>query len=314
MKIFASGISEARAEAELRRCAAPDELWLAGNRDFTAADRAAFLEAEVVLGGVPVDLLQSAARLRWIQLLSVGIDSYQSTVRPQLRPGVVCTNLRGVYAEAMAQSVLAGILAFTRAIPDVVKCQERRDWQKDRLHAQMNVIRGGHVLLLGGGSVPTRVRELLAAFGCTFTTYARTSGDIHTLAELDAALPRADIVCAALPDTRETAGLMDARRIGLLKPGALFANVGRGSLVDEAALVAALQANRIGGALIDVTRQEPLPPDDPLWRCPRVLLTQHSSAGSQDELLSAVIFFRQNLARYRHGDPLLNAVDWAKGY
>jgi phosphoglycerate dehydrogenase-like enzyme len=170
------------------------------------------------------------------------------------------------------------------------------------------------VLLLGGGSVCTRVRELLAQFRCTFAVFARTSGDIHTAGELDAALPKADIVCAALPDTEATRGLLDAARIQRFKRGALFVNVGRGSLVDEAALIAALREDRLRGAVVDVTQREPLPPADPLWGSPRTILTQHTSGASDREIPDTIAFFGQNLARYRAGEPLMNVIDWSKGY
>ena len=314
MRIFASGINDVAARAELRRITAADELTLASSGDLTESERKALAEADVALGAFPPELLASASRLRWIQFLAVGIDAYRSGPWPTLGGRLICTNLRGVFAEPMAQSVLSGVLAFERGIGEALRLQPTRDWQKDRLHAEARVLRGAQVLLLGGGSVGNRVRELLAPFGCTFTTYARTSGDIHTPAELDGALPRADIVCAALPDTPATRDLLDARRIGLLKRGAVLLNVGRGSLIDEAALAQALHAGALRGALLDVTRQEPLPPEDPLWRCPRLILTQHSAAGSHDELSVAVDFFGQNLSHYRAGGALMNVIDWQRGY
>ncbi|HVT72093.1 MAG TPA: D-2-hydroxyacid dehydrogenase [Lacunisphaera sp.] len=314
MKIFASGIHDADAQAALRRVTAGDEVTFASPGGRAAADRQAVAEAEVALGACPPELLASAVRLRWIQFLAVGIDAYRDGPWPELGGRVTCTNLGGVFAEPMAQSVLAGLLALERGLDQALRLQARQSWQKDRLHAGARVLRGAHVLLLGGGAVGNRVRQLLAAFGCTFTTFARTSGDIHTAAELDAALPRADIVCAALPDTPATRDLLDARRLALLKRDALLVNVGRGSLLDEAALARALHAGALRGALLDVTRHEPLAPDDPLWRCPRLILTQHSAAGSGDELTAAVDFFGENLARYRRGRALLNVIDWRKGY
>jgi phosphoglycerate dehydrogenase-like enzyme len=314
MKIFVAGIQDAGARALLRQLTIDDDLWFAAAPEFGRPDRDAFLEAEVVLGGFPLEMLGSASRLRWIQLLAVGIDAYRSANWPAVGGQVICTNLRGVFAEPMAQSVLAGVLAFNRGIVAMVRLQDKGDWQKDYLHSQMRVLRHAHVLLLGGGSVGTRLREIFTLFGCTCSVYARTSGDVRTLAELDAALPKADIVCAALPETPATRGLLDARRIALMKPDALFANVGRGSLLDEQALVRALESNRLRGAVIDVTQREPLSPDHPLWKCPRILLSQHSAAGSHDELSAAINFFGENLTRYRAGVPLVNAINWNKGY
>ena len=121
-------------------------------------------------------------------------------------------------------------------------------------------------------------------------------------------------MCAALPDTEATRGLLNAARIQRFKPSALFVNVGRGSLVEEAALIVALREDRLRGAVLDVTRREPLPPDDPLWSSPRTILTQHTSGASDREISDTIDFFGQNLARYREGKPLMNVVDWSRGY
>jgi phosphoglycerate dehydrogenase-like enzyme len=243
----------------------------------------------------------------------VGVDSVNHLDWERLGSRVVCTNLGSVLAEPMAQSVLAGLLALHRCIDQLVLLQARRDWQKARIHPQMAVL-CGHVLLLGGGAVNRRLRELLGVFGCTFTVYARNTGDIRTPAELDEVLPRADLVCAALPDTPQTRGLLDQSRLARFKRGALLANVGRGSLVDELALVDALKGHALGGAVLDVTCEEPLPASSPLWNCPRLLLTQHTAAGSRDVHLDVVEVFLANLARYRRGEPLFHPIDWSKGY
>ena len=314
MKIYVGFEVRAQEAEAFRRLTAADDVWVANPAGATAADRAAFLEAEIVFGAFPTDLLVAATRLRWVQFSSVGIDFHRNAEWGKVAGRVVCTNLRGAFAECMAQTVLGAVLSFNRGLDQFVRLQERRDWQKDYYHPRLHILQGAHVLLLGNGSVTTRVRELLAQFGCTFTVYARTSGDIRSGAELDAALPKADIVCAALPDTPETRGLMSADRIARFKPGALFANVGRGSLVDEAALIEVLRSGQLRGAMLDVTRNEPLPPDDPLWSCPRTLLTQHTSAGSELEFIDAIKYFGENLARYRSGQPLQNVIDWSKGY
>lgn len=313
MKIYVDlGLLETEA-AQLAHITSRDEVWIA-KRPATESDRQAFLKAEVVLGSFPTDLLATAKPLRWIQFSSVGLDAYRHLEWPRLASRVICTNLRGVFAEAMAQSVIGGILALNRGLDQLVTLQARRDWQKSYLHPRIRILRGAQVLLLGNGSVGTRLREVLNQFGCTFTIYARTSGDIHSAAELDAALPGADIVCAALPDTEATRGLLNAARIQRFKPDALFANVGRGSLLDETALIAALRENRLRGAILDVTQREPLPPTDPLWDSPRTLLTQHTSAGSDREIHDTLTFFGQNLENYRAGKPLMNVIDWNRGY
>lgn len=291
-----------------------DQVWFAHPTQPTETDRRAFLEAEVGLGAFPEDLLTAAPRLRWLQLGSAGVDNLRHLDWAAVAGRVTCTNMRGVFAEPMVQTVLGGLLALLRGLDQFVTLKTARDWQKPRLHTRHKRLDGAHVLLLGVGSVNARLREVLAPFHCTFTTYGRTSGDIHTPAELDAALPRADIVCAALPETPDTRDLIDGDRLARFKPGAIFVNVGRGSLVVEADLIAALESGHLGGALLDVTRREPLPPEDPLWRAPRTILTQHTCGGSDRVFGDMIEFFDHNLARYRAGQPLENIVDWSRGY
>lgn len=314
MKIYAALPTQATAHLGLlRQFATGDDLWISAPDKPTPTDLQAFAEAEVVFGLFPADALAEARCLRWIQLFSVGIEAYQGIDWSRF-PGIACTNLRGLYADPMAQTMLAGILALQRGLDRLVRLQDRCDWQKDSLHGSISILHGAEVLLLGAGAVNRRLRELLSPFGCRFTTYAHTSGDLRTPAELDVALANADIVCAALPDTPGTRGLLDAGRLGRMKPGALLVNAGRGSLLDETALVVALESGRLGGAVLDVTQHEPLPADDPLWRCPRILLTQHTSAGSREVVTTAIRFFGENLARYRAGRPLCNRVEWTRGY
>lgn len=316
MKLYVSSTSIAEAELlELRALATDgDDVYIANFDSPSEADRRAFLEADVVLGTAPADLLPAARHLRWIQFTSVGIDGYRQTDWSKYAGKITCTNLRAILADPMAETILGGLLALNRGLDQLAALKPKRDWQKMILFPQLRVLQGAHVLLLGAGSVNQRLRERLTPFGCRFTVYARTAGDIHTPAELDAVLPTADIVSAALPDTPGTRDLLNAARLARFKPTALFANVGRGSLVDETALIAALHAGRLRGAVIDVTQREPLPPDDPFWNCPRTILTQHTSGGSDRVSPEVVRFFKENLVLYRAGQPLLHVVDWSKGY
>lgn len=323
LRIYAELPLDAAEREALRELTRHDNLWLAepanaaestSAASLHARDLEAFRTAEVAFGAVSRELLQHGDALRWIQFPSVGVDYYRDIDWAALDGRVVCTNLRGVFTEPVAQTTLAAILALYRGLDELVHLQARREWRKLEVRPRLRVLQRAHVLMLGNGSLAARLCELLAAFGCTFATFARTGGDVRSAAELDAALAAADIVCGALPDTPATRGLLDARRLALLKPDALFVNIGRGSLVDEPALVAALRAGRLGGAVLDVTQCEPLPPDDPLWSCPNTLLTQHTSAGSSREILDTIALFGENLARYRASRPLLNVVDWSRGY
>ena len=301
--------------AALTLAAKGDTVWFAENvAEPTTNDQAALATTEIVIGSVPFNLLPTAKMLRWVQLLSVGIDGYGERNRIAAHPTSQWTNLGGILADPIAQTILAGLLALDRGIDQLVRCQLRQDWQKSHLHPRLHVLRGAQVLLLGGGSVTRRLRELLEPFGCKFTVYARTSGDINTCKDLDDAIRLADLVVAALPDTLATRQLLDARRIALFRKSALFVNVGRGSLVDEGALLGALQGGHLRGAVLDVTAREPLPPGDPLWHGANLILTQHTAAGSTGLMSDVLGFVTANLHRYRSGQRLQGQVDWSRGY
>lgn len=314
MKIYVDYPLDPPTRGLLERVTAGNEVWIAGHHGCSDEDRGALLEAEAALGQVPRDLLPQTRRLRWLQLPSVGLDYYRGIDWEALGSRLTCTNLKGVFTEAVAQTTLAAILGMYRGLDELARLQVRRDWQKMAMRPRLRILRGASVLLLGAGNVATAMQHALKPFGCTFVRYARNSGELHTLADLDRALPAADIVIAALPDTPQTQGLLDRARIARFKPDALLVNIGRGSLIDEAALIEALGARRLFGAILDVTTREPLPPDDPLWSAPRLLLTQHTAAGSEREYAGVIELFGENLARLREGRPLLNVVDWKRGY
>ena len=175
------------------------------------------------------------------------------------------------------------------------------------MRPKLKTLLGAEILSYGYGSINRRVAELLAPFGGRLTAITRDED------ALEAALESADAVMAAVPDTPKTRSVFDRRRLGSLKPGALFVNFGRGSLVDEAALAGELEACRLGGAVIDVTREDPLPADHRFWRCPNLVLTQHTGGGTHDEIDRKITRLLENIERYRGGEPLIGVVDLSRG-
>jgi phosphoglycerate dehydrogenase-like enzyme len=165
------------------------------------------------------------------------------------------------------------------------------------------------VLILGSGAIGLKTQQLLSGFECETTVL-----NSKTISQLSEYLPDTDILIATLPETAETIGLINKEYLSMLKPSALFVNVGRGSAVDENALIEILQANKIFGAVLDVTELEPLPTESPLWNMPNVLLTQHSSGGWAKESFEKVVFFLANLDHFEKGEELTNNVDLVKGY
>jgi phosphoglycerate dehydrogenase-like enzyme len=313
MKIFVYLPMQARDRARLQRATTHD-MFFVGSRDLDRVGRDALAGATVALGNIAPALVASAPRLRWLQLASTGVDQYQGVDWAQCRPNLVVTNLRGAFATPVAETCIAGILALHRRIADLVEFKADHRWIGAALRPHLGELSNSRVVILGAGAIAKRLTELLSAFNCATTVFARHSGDIHTLDELDMDLAQADVVCCLLPDTAETRGLVNSARLGRVKAGAIFVNAGRGGVVDEIALIAALREGRLRGAVLDVTEIEPLPPDHPLWDCPNTVLTQHTAGGSDWEVDRILEVFIDNLQRFANGMPLANVVDWNRGY
>jgi phosphoglycerate dehydrogenase-like enzyme len=273
-----------------------------------------FRECDICFGNIPAEWLANAPRLRWLQLESIGFEYYRHL--RNLPPALTITNLKGLFDRPAAETALAGLLALYRGVDALVPAQAERRWVCLDLRPRMQLLHGKRVVILGHGSIGRKLRQLLEAFSCRVQSFARSARDaeLRTTLELDRALPQADIVACCLPYTADTRGFIDRARLALLGPGAVFVNIGRGAVVDEPALVEALNARRIGGAVLDVTIEEPLPAGHPLWACPNTLLLQHTGGGYKDELLDKARSFLANLAAFQSGQPLRNVVDLVRGY
>ncbi|MDH3659202.1 MAG: D-2-hydroxyacid dehydrogenase [Alphaproteobacteria bacterium] len=281
-----------------------------GDWDVRFQDPAEVSDCPVIFGNPEPDVVTGNPALRWMQLESVGFGEYADLDLTRPNGMVQITNLASFFADPVAETALAGILALGRSIDRLAVLQQRAEWVGDPLREDLRLLKGANVLLFGYGAINRRVAELLGPFGCRIDHLA--SG--WTDDALDTALADADILIAAAPDTPKTRGLFDQPLLARMKPGAVFCNFGRGSLVDEAALADALEAGQLGGAVIDVTEDEPLPVDHAFWRCPNTIVTQHSAGGTADELDRKIDVFLANLARHQNSEPLEGLVDFAKGY
>ena len=277
--------------------------------------RAAVAAAHIVFANVPPAWLAAAPQLRWVLLDSAGIDAYLGLNAGRTAP-VALTNLRDFYGRAVAEAALAGILAYYRQLPRLLAAQRESKWIKPEVEPDIGRLHEASVILLGAGAIGQSLAKVLRGFDCDVRFFARRAPEavLHTTAELDAALPAADLVINSLPHTPETIGLLNAARLARLKSSALLVNVGRGSTLDETALVAALDAGRLLGAVLDVTAIEPLPVVSPLWRHPRVLLTQHTGGRFPGETAAKVTRFLENYGRFSRGEALPTAVDVSRGY
>jgi glyoxylate/hydroxypyruvate reductase len=276
------------------------------------AQLTALCQANIAFGNPPKTWLQQAEKLRWLQLGSVGFDylrDWQTTVQ--------VTNLQDFFSQPCAETMLAGILSLYRGMNRFVDLQHEKHWVGHSIRPSLQLLEGKKVLILGAGNIAKRLTKLLQAFDCELHFYARTprEGVVTTAEAVEQLIPKMDIIIGCLPGIAETNGFFSTKMLDLMSPNALFCNVGRGNLVaDEAALANALKQGKIAGAVLDVTAQEPLPPDSPLWNCPNTLLSQHSGGGDAQEIRGMTAFFIQNLKKFRAGQPLLNVVELQKGY
>ncbi|NML64722.1 D-2-hydroxyacid dehydrogenase [Hymenobacter sp. RP-2-7] len=280
--------------------------------DLPADQQASALrQAEVLLGNPPPAWLAGGGppALRLWQLDSAGFDRYQGV---QVVGQVA--NMGDFFAWPCAETMVAGLLAHYRALPELLRLQAQQRWDSLGVRARTGLLRGQRVLLLGAGAIAQAVRQQLGGFGCPVQLLARTdpAATLHSRAELLQALPATDVVVNCLPGS--AAGFVDAELLAALPPGSLYATVGRGNTTDEPALLAALRTGQLAGAVLDVTAREPLPPDHPFWTMPQVLLTQHTGGGQLQEAEGKVRQLLRNLAHLQAGEKLENEVQLSQGY
>jgi phosphoglycerate dehydrogenase-like enzyme len=262
--------------------------------------------AEIVYGFPREDpaqipwLVRTATKLRFVQATFAGAGQ-QLAAAGLAREDVeriAWASSAGVHATPLGEWALFGILALTKGLPRLEADKRERHWA----HYPVDEVRGTTVLVVGLGEIGREVARLAEAFGMRVLSTRRNEG------ELDELLPRADSVVITLPLTTETRGLIDRRRIGLLKPGAILVNIGRGPVLDEEALIDALRSGRLRGAALDVFATEPLPPNSPLWELDNVILSPHTAAQSIHENERIVELFADNLRRYLAGEELRSRI------
>jgi phosphoglycerate dehydrogenase-like enzyme len=251
-----------------------------------------------------------AGALRWIHTGSVGVDAVVSA--EVAASDVVVTNTRGVFERPIAEYVLGLLLLFVKDLPRTIALQRRREWR----HRETEMLGGRRALILGAGAIARELARLLHAVGIAVDAVGRTArdgdpdfGHVHPASDVDLLLPSADFVILALPLTAETHGFFGADRLARMKPGARIVNVGRGALIDEEALLAALESGRLAGAALDVFASEPLPDEHPFWAMEQVVVSPHMAGDRIGWQQAAVEMFAANLRRWRAGEPLAHVVD-----
>ncbi len=274
-----------------------------------------------------------APNLRWVQLLSAGAD--HAVEHPALGPDVRVTTASGIHAINIGEYVLALMLAWGHHLPALFDHQRRKVWPEGRFSLFVpQEQRGATLGIVGYGSIGREVGRLACAFGMRVLALQRDSDPVdhgyvipgvgdpqgwipasfYQPRELRTMLSECDYVVLAVPLTETTRHLIGADELRAMKPLAFLINVSRGDVINGAALVQALQEGWIGGAGLDVFSQEPLPADSPLWEMENVILTPHIAGFTPHYHERAADVFAENLRRYLSDQPLLNQVDWSRGY
>lgn len=276
---------------------------------------------EIAAGDFPASLMPRASSLRWFHQWYAGADWLQR--HPEARDlSFMVTTSSGIHGRQMTEHLFGLLIAWYRRFPETFAAQQRREWLRYG-HADIGLLSGKTMLILGFGAIGEQAALVASAFDMRVIGLRRTPGKGYPPAGVDRivgyerlteVLPDADVVVNILPYTQDTHAFMGRAEFAAMRKTAVFANIGRGKTVDEEALAAAVREGVIGGAVLDVTAEEPLPAESPLWDTPGIIITPHYSGfhPRYDEL--ALGKFLENLKRYTRGEPLLNMVDKGLGY
>lgn len=289
-------------------------------RFFDAKDPApeGLRDCELLFTDCAPDRLRFAPSVRWLSTPMAGAAQY---CKPGVLPdGVLLTNSAGAYGTAISEHMLTLTLMLLRRMDEYMAQQQARGWG---LTGRVRTLQECRAAVVGMGDIGANYAMRMHALGAKVVGVRRTAhekpdyvDELYAQDGLDEALRGADIVALALPGTDETANVLSRERLEALKPGCLIINVGRGSLIDQAALGELLRSGHLGGAGLDVCTPEPLPKDDPLWDAPHLILTPHvSGMNSCGWTLHRILdMYFENLLRWKEGKPLLRQVRRELGY
>lgn len=264
-----------------------------------------------------------AQKLRWIHSPAAAV--HQFMFPEMVTSDVTLTNAREVHGPVVAEHTMALVFALAKKLHEASRFQQKHIWGQEPMwlgHPRPREVAGATIGLVGLGSIGRHVAKLASALDMHVIATredpskekAEGVSDVFLSTQIDTLLEQSDYVVLSAPLTSSTRGLINAERIARMKPGACLINVGRGPLVDETALIAALREKRIGGAALDVFDEEPLPPGSPLWDMENVLITPHTAGITEKLWARHYALFSENLHRYLSHNPLIAIVDKNKGY
>ncbi|MFN8488050.1 MAG: D-2-hydroxyacid dehydrogenase [Caldilineaceae bacterium] len=292
-------------------------------------------ETEVLFTGRGDFSFTRATGLRWVQMENAGIDHIHNT--PLWATTLPIASANGAHLPHLPEYVLTMLLTWAHRVPELLALQAQAHWfpAKDIHQLWPRPVAGRTLGIVGYGAIGRELARMAKALGMRILATRRPGGSLRyegycppglgdpdgtlpeayfTLGELPALLQQSDYVVLSVPLMPSTRYLIGAAELAQMQPHALLINIGRGGLIDQTALLDALQQKRIGGAVLDVTEPEPLPADHPLWRQENVIITPHMAGHIEHHFDNVVDVFAENLRRYLAGEPLLNLVERALGY
>lgn len=279
-------------------------------------------DGDILVGySVKPEQFAAAKKLKWIHSTAAAV--HQLMFPELVASAVIVTNARSVHAVCMAEHTMALLLALARRLPSAFRHQQEARWAQQEIWQELSPVEiNGRVLgLVGLGAIGNELARRARAFGMRIIAvkkhperHAELADEVYGPEQLDRLLEQADFAVLCAPATPETQRLISRPQLERMKRTAYLVNVSRGALVDEAALIAALESGRIAGAALDVASEEPLPPENPLWRAPNLLLTPHIAAVSERLWHRHAALLLLNLERYFAGRELENVVDKSRGY
>jgi phosphoglycerate dehydrogenase-like enzyme len=278
-----------------------------------SAEQLARTEA-LMAGGVPPGLLPAMPRLRWAQAMSAGVEQWLSL--PDLPPALTLTCARGTHTDSMPENIIGALFHVAKPYAAAVENQKQRKW----VHTVAQPLSGKTLGILGLGAIGQEVARIAAALRLRVVGTRRRPAALPGVAEVlppdatDEVLAQSDFVLLLLPATPETADFIDADRLARMKPTAWLLNFGRGHVVKDDDLIAAVKQKRIAGALLDVFREEPLPAGHPFWTTDGIIVLPHIGGPHPRRDSFVARLFVDNLRRFLDGEPLKEVVDRTAGY
>ena len=278
-----------------------------------SAEQMARTEA-LIAYGAPPGLLPAMPKLRWAQSMTAGVEGWMAL--PDLPPNLTLTCARGTHRESMPENIIGALLYAAKPYAAAVETQKQRKW----VHVTPQPLTGKTLGILGLGVIGEEVARIAVALGLRVIGTKRRPEPMANVAEVlppgrtPEVLAQSDFVLLLLPATKDTDNFIDAARLGMMKPTAWLFNFGRGHLIRDDDLVAAVKAKKIAGAMLDVFRQEPLPADHPFWTTEGIIVLPHIGGPhpQRDQIVARL--FAENLGRFLDGQPLKEVVDRATGY